>query len=109
MMHPTRVGLVAQDSHIMHQAGAVEVEAEEVEAEEVEAEVEEAEEMEEAHQGRQQQNRIPDNRSNSTKLSGKELVIFDGDRTKAEAFLLEWVVTKRCVDSYYTVMTHVSK
>ena len=26
------------------------------------------------------------------KLSGKEPVIFDGDRSKAEAFLLEWTI-----------------
>ena len=36
--------------------------------------------------------RDPDKRSNGTKLSGKEPVIFDGDRAKAEAFLLEWVI-----------------
>ena len=34
----------------------------------------------------------PDERSNGTKLSGKEPVIFDGDRSKAEAFLLEWAI-----------------
>ena len=30
--------------------------------------------------------------NNGTKLSGKEPVIFDGDRSKAEAFLLEWTI-----------------
>ena len=34
----------------------------------------------------------PDDRSNGTKLSGKEPVIFDGDRSKAKAFLLEWAI-----------------
>ena len=34
----------------------------------------------------------PDDRSNGTKLSGKEPVIFDGDRSKAEAFLLELAI-----------------
>ena len=34
----------------------------------------------------------PDDRSNGTKLSGKEPAIFDGDRSKAEAFLLEWTI-----------------
>ena len=34
----------------------------------------------------------PDDRSNGTKLSGKELAIFDGDCSKAEAFLLEWTI-----------------
>ena len=33
-----------------------------------------------------------DDRSNGTKLSGKEPAIFDGDRSKAEAFLLEWTI-----------------
>ena len=33
----------------------------------------------------------PDDR-NGTKLSGKEPAIFDGDRSKAEAFLLEWTI-----------------
>ena len=36
--------------------------------------------------------RGPDDRSNGTKLSGKEPVIFDGDRSKAEAFLLKWTI-----------------
>ena len=36
--------------------------------------------------------RDPDDRSNGTKLSGKEPAIFDGDRSKAEAFLLEWTI-----------------
>ena len=36
--------------------------------------------------------RNPGNRSKGTKLSGKEPVTFDGDRSKAEAFLLEWVI-----------------
>ena len=36
--------------------------------------------------------RNPEDRSNGTKLSGKEPVIFDGDRSKAEAFLLEWTI-----------------
>ena len=31
-------------------------------------------------------------RSNGTKLSGKEPAIFNGDRSKAEAFLLEWTI-----------------
>ena len=34
----------------------------------------------------------PDDRNNGTKLSGKEPAIFDGDRSKAEAFLLEWTI-----------------
>ena len=34
----------------------------------------------------------PDDRGNGTKLSGKEPAIFDGDRSKAEAFLLEWTI-----------------
>ena len=34
----------------------------------------------------------PIDRNNSTKLSGKEPAIFDGDRSKAEAFLLEWTI-----------------
>ena len=34
----------------------------------------------------------PDDRSNGTKLSGKEPANFDGDRSKAEAFLLEWTI-----------------
>ena len=34
----------------------------------------------------------PNDRSNGTKLSGKELAIFNGDRSKAEAFLLEWTI-----------------
>ena len=34
----------------------------------------------------------PDDRNNGTKLSGKEPAIFDGDRFKAEAFLLEWTI-----------------
>ena len=33
-----------------------------------------------------------DDRSNGTKLSGKEPTIFDGECSKAEAFLLEWTV-----------------
>ena len=33
-----------------------------------------------------------DDRSNGTKLSGKEPAIFDRDRSKAEAFLLEWTI-----------------
>ena len=33
--------------------------------------------------------RDPEEQNNGTKLSGKEPVIFDGDRSKAEAFLLE--------------------
>ena len=36
--------------------------------------------------------RNPEERNNGTKLSGKEPVIFDGDRSKAEAFLLEWTI-----------------
>ena len=36
--------------------------------------------------------RDPEDRSNGTKLSGKEPVIFDSDRSKAEAFLLEWTI-----------------
>ena len=36
--------------------------------------------------------RDPEERNNRTKLSGKEPVIFDGDRSKAEAFLLEWTI-----------------
>ena len=36
--------------------------------------------------------RGPDDQSNGTKLSGKEPTIFDGDCSKAEAFLLEWTV-----------------
>ena len=34
----------------------------------------------------------PEERNNGTKLSGKEPVIFDGDRSKVEAFLLEWTI-----------------
>ena len=33
-----------------------------------------------------------DDRGNGTKLSGKEPAIFNGDRSKAEAFLLEWTI-----------------
>ena len=36
--------------------------------------------------------RDPEERNNGTRLSGKEPVIFDGDRSKAEAFLLEWTI-----------------
>ena len=36
--------------------------------------------------------RIPNDRNGGTKLSGKEPVVFDGDRTKAKAFLLEWAI-----------------
>ena len=36
--------------------------------------------------------RDPEERNNGTKLSGKEPVIFDGDRSKAEAFLLKWTI-----------------
>ena len=36
--------------------------------------------------------RDPDDQSNSTKLSGKEPVIFNGDCSKEEAFLLEWAI-----------------
>ena len=36
--------------------------------------------------------RDPEEQNNGTKLSGKEPVIFDGDRSKAEAFLLEWTI-----------------
>ena len=31
-------------------------------------------------------------RGNGTKLSGKEPAIFDGDHSKAEAFLLKWTI-----------------
>ena len=34
----------------------------------------------------------PDDRNNGTKLSGKEPAIFDGGRSKAESFLLEWTI-----------------
>ena len=34
----------------------------------------------------------PNDRRNGMKLSGKEPAIFDGDRSKAEAFLLEWTI-----------------
>ena len=34
----------------------------------------------------------PNDRSNGTKLSGKEPAIFNGDCSKAEAFLLEWTI-----------------
>ena len=34
----------------------------------------------------------PDDQSNGTKLSGKEPAIFNGDHSKAEAFLLEWTI-----------------
>ena len=37
--------------------------------------------------------RNPEDLSNNTKLSGKELVIFKGDRSKAEALLLEWAIS----------------
>ena len=36
--------------------------------------------------------RNPEGGSNGTKLSGKEPTIFDSDRSKAEAFLLEWTI-----------------
>ena len=36
--------------------------------------------------------RDPNDQSNGTKLSGKEPAIFDGDCSKAEAFLLEWTI-----------------
>ena len=36
--------------------------------------------------------RNTDDRNGGTKQSGKELVIFDGDCTKAEAFMLEWAI-----------------
>ena len=34
----------------------------------------------------------PNDRGPGPKLSGKDPVVFDGDRTKAEAFFLEWTI-----------------
>ena len=36
--------------------------------------------------------REQEEQNNGTKLSGKEPIIFDGDCSKAEAFLLEWTI-----------------
>ena len=36
--------------------------------------------------------RNPDNRNGRKELSGKEPVIFDGDRTKAKVFMVEWAI-----------------
>ena len=34
----------------------------------------------------------PDEQNHGPKLSGKEPIIFNGDHSKAEAFILEWII-----------------
>ena len=46
-------------------------------------------------------------RGSGPKLSGKEPVIFDGDRSKAEAFILEWTIYTM-LNSETDVMSHAS-
>ena len=47
----------------------------------------------------------PDDQNNGTKLSGKEPAIFDGDCSKAEAFLLEWAIY-RLLNGEQDIMRH---
>ena len=48
----------------------------------------------------------PDDQNHGPKLSGKEPVIFDGDQSKAEAFILEWIIYLM-LNEETEVMSHV--